>query len=143
MNIATILKERAEQHPDLPAIIDTQKGRTRTITFAELEAAAARGASLLLQQGLVAGDTVLIFQPMSAELYTLLMAVFRLGMTAMFLDPSAGKKHMEQCCAILPPTALIASPKAHLLRIISPALRRIPHQFTFGRFIPGTIPWRR
>jgi acyl-CoA synthetase (AMP-forming)/AMP-acid ligase II len=143
VNIAAILKERAARHPDLPAIIDTHRGRSRTTTFGQLEDAVAQGASLLLRHGLVAGDTVLIFQPMSTELYTVLMAVFRLGMTAMFLDPSAGKEHIQKCCAIRPPAAFIASPKAHLLRLIVPALRRIPSHFGFCRFLPGTTSWHR
>jgi len=143
VNIAEILQRQARERPDAPAIIDTHLGRERVTTFAGLEAAAARGAALLREAGLVSGDTLLVFQPMSAELYIVLMAIFRLGMTAMFLDPSAGREHLERCCAIRPPKALIASPKAHLLRLVSPALRRIPLQFCFSRFMPGTIPWSR
>ena len=86
---------------------------------------------------------MLVFQSMSAELYLALLALFRLGITAMFLDPSAGRDHIERCCAIRRPAALIACPKAHLLRLVSPALRRIPRQFSFGSFIPGAIPWSR
>jgi acyl-CoA synthetase (AMP-forming)/AMP-acid ligase II len=143
MNIAEILQQQAVSSGDVPAIIDVCRGKDRITTFAELENASAQGAALLRQSGLKAGDTVLVFQPMSAELYIALMALFRLGITAMFLDPSAGREHIERCCAIRPPAALIASPKAHLLRFVSPALRRIPRHFTFGRFIPGVIPWRK
>jgi hypothetical protein len=52
---------------------------------------------------------------------------------AIFLDPGAGRKHIESCCAMHPPTALIGSPKAHWLRFISPALRRIPVKFSTGK----------
>lgn len=143
MNIVDILQRQAQERATAPAIIEVARGRDRITTFAGLEAASARGAALLLEHGLKAGDTVLVFQPMSAELYIALLALFRLGMTAMFLDPSAGREHIERCCAIRPPAALISSPKAQLLRLISPALRRIPHHFVFGSFIPGAIPWGR
>lgn len=143
MNIAEILQQRSLQCPAAPAIIDSHLGRERVTTFAGLEAASARGAALLLEAGLASADTVLVFQPMSAELYIALLALFRLGMTAMFLDPSAGREHIERCCAIRPPKALIASPRAHLLRLVSPALRRIPRHFCFSRFMPCTIPWNR
>jgi len=143
VNIAEILQRQARERPNAPAIIDMHAGRERVTTFAGLEAASARGAALLRKTGLVSGDTVLVFQPMTAELYIALMALFRLGMTAMFLDPSAGREHMERCCAIRPPAALIASPKAHLLRLVSPALRRIPNKFCFGRFMPGCHSWNR
>ena len=143
MNIVEILQRQVRERPDVPAIIDMHGGRERVTTFAELESASARGASLLRECGLVNGDTVLVFQPMSAELYIALMALFRLGMTAMFLDPSTGREHIERCCSIRPPAALVASPKAHLLRLISPALRRIPRQICLSRSMPWCIPWSR
>ncbi|WP_054696237.1 AMP-binding protein [Geotalea toluenoxydans] len=143
MNIAAILHNQAEARPDAAAIIDVYRGKDRSTSFAGLERASARGAALLLASGLRTGDTVLVFQPMSAELYIALMALFRASMTAMFLDPSAGRAHLEQCCAIRPPAALIASPKAHLLRLISPALRRIPQHFSLGSYVPGSISWNR
>jgi acyl-CoA synthetase (AMP-forming)/AMP-acid ligase II len=80
---------------------------------------------------------------MSMELYVALAAIFRLGLAAMFLDPGQGRAHIEQCCAIQPPQALIASPKAHLLRFISPALRAIPHKFVIGPPLPGAIAWKQ
>lgn len=143
MNIVTVLQRQALEHPDLPAIIDTCRGAGRVTTFAELDAASARGAALLLERGVAAGDTALILQPMSAGLYIALLALLRLGGTAMFLDPSAGLAHIERCCAMLPPAVLIASPRAQLLRLLSPALRRIPVCFSTGWALPGTVSWRR
>lgn len=143
MNICEILQRQAQERPAAPAIIDVHNGRERVTSFAELEAASARGAALLREIGLVSGDTVLVFQPMSAELYIALLALFRLGLTAMFLDPSAGLAHIERCCAIRPPQALMAGPKAQLLRLVSPALRRIPRKICFGFFMPWTQSWDR
>lgn len=143
MNIVEILQRQAKERPDAPAIIDMYAGRERVTTFAGLDHASAKGAALLRETGLVEGDTVLVFQPMSAELYIALMALFRAGMTAMFLDPSAGREHIARCCAIRLPQALVASSKAHLLRLISPALRHIPRHICFSRFMPGCIPWQR
>ena len=143
MNISEILQQQAQKRPDAAAIIDVRRGKDRITTFAGLEVASARGAALLKTSGLAAGDTVLVFLPMSTELYIALMTLFRLGITAMFLDPSAGREHIERCCKIRPPAALIAAPKAHLLRLISPALRRIPRHFSFDSFLPATVPWSR
>ncbi len=126
MNIAEILSAQARIRPGAPAIIDVRRGQTRTLTFAALERDAMRGVALLQECGLRPGDAVLVFVPMSAELYAVLLAAFRLGLTAMFLDPSAGRAHVARCCALQPPRALIATPKAHALRLLSPALRRVP-----------------
>jgi acyl-CoA synthetase (AMP-forming)/AMP-acid ligase II len=106
------------------------------MTFAQLDQAAARVARLLEQHGLKQGDTVLVLQPMSAELYVVLLALFQRGLVAMFLDPSAGRVHVNRCCALRAPQALIASAKAHLLRLFVPAVRRIPKKFVIGFPVP-------
>jgi len=59
----------------------------------------------------------------------------------MFLDSGQGTKHIEQCCALQRPQALIASAKAQLLRLVSPALRQIKHKFVIGLPTPGATPW--
>ncbi|BDA72215.1 peptide synthase [Calothrix sp. PCC 7716] len=139
MNIITILQQFATTQAELPAIIDTHKKRSRTTTFAELEKASAITATLLQQKGLQPGDTVLVFHPMSAELYIILAALFRLGLIAMFLDPGVGKNHINDCCNLYTPKALIASSRAYLLCLQSQALQRIPLKFAIGCPIPGAI----
>src|SRR4051812_35219195 len=66
-----------------------------------------------------------------------MLAVFRLGLVAMFLDPSAGRGHVERCCGLRLPDALVGTPKAHLLRLICPVLRRVPRHFVAG---PPVVP---
>ena len=129
MNIAEILRDHATTRPEVPAIIDTYCGRRRVTTFVEMEAASVRMAVQLQDAGLQPGDAVLVFHAMSAELYIILAAIFRLGLVAMFLDPGQGRDYIEQCCTLHPPKALIASPKAHLLRLTTSTIRYIPHKF--------------
>lgn len=143
MNLAHSLLDQVRQRPDATAIIDAWRGRSRLTTFAQLDESAARAARLLTERGLRPGDAVLVFHPMSAELYVALLAIFRLRLVAMFLDPSAGRDHIERCCALYPPRALIASTRAHLLRLFSPALRRIPVKFVIGWPVPGAVRWSR
>lgn len=138
MNIAAILSEQARQRGEAPAIIE----RAGVTTFAQLDDRVRRAAAMLTKCGFGPGDPVLIFQPMSAELYTALLAVFRIGAVAMFLDPSAGRAHIEACCALAPPRALIALDRAHLLRITSRALRRVMVKFSIGLWVPGAMRWR-
>jgi acyl-CoA synthetase (AMP-forming)/AMP-acid ligase II len=141
MNLAEILQIQAKTRPDALAIIDPRF--RQTLTFAELAEAVGRAAALLQQSQLKAGDAALIFQPMSAQLYVALLAVFQLGMVAVFLDPSAGREHLERCCALYPPQALIASSKAHWLRVRSPALQQIPFKYSIGLPVPGAKRWER
>ena len=141
MNILKIMGIHAEAHPSATALIDPR--RRHPISFMELERDSARAAGLLWREGLRPGDTVLVFLPMSADLYVALLAIFRLKLVAMFVDPFAGRVYLERCCALQPPKALIASSKGHLLRFASSALRRIPRKFAVGWPVPGAISWSR
>jgi acyl-CoA synthetase (AMP-forming)/AMP-acid ligase II len=144
MNIYELFTRQVEQRPGAAALIEWRENRPVMLSFLELESAAARAAAMLKAGGLKAGDPVLVFVPMSIDLYVALLAIFRLRLVAVFLDPSAGRQHIERCCEIFPPKALIATLKAHLLRCISPALRRIPIAFGTGRLrLPGARPWSR
>lgn len=134
MNITNILQQQAQNYPDSPAIIDKNK---QIITFAELERLSSSAATLMRQTGIKFGDAVLVFQPMSIELYIALIGLFRIGAIATFLDPAAGRSHIERCCQLYPPQALIANSKAHLLRFISSPLQQIPIKFYIGFPIPG------
>jgi len=141
VNVAALLRTQATIRPDAAAIVERRGGRTQTTTFAALDRAAGLAAALLRREGLSPGDAALVLHPMSSVLYVALASLLRLGLVAMFLDPSAGREHIERCCALVPPRALIASPNAHALRIVSPGLRRIPHKFSVGLALPGAIRW--
>lgn len=143
MNLVELLRRHAELTPQHVALLDYSSGRARPLTYAALEAAAQRAATLLVQNGLQPGDVVLVFHPMSADLYIALNAILRLGLAAMFIDPSMGKAHIERCCALMAPKAMLASPKAQWLWLISPALRRIRIRFVTGLGLPGTVRWQK
>src|SRR6266568_3377223 len=119
-NIASILQAHAETRPDAAALIETIGGRERVTSFGELQRQVTLAVALLWQAGLRPGDEVLVLQPMSLELYVALIALFRLGLVAMFIDPAQGLEHIEACCHLIPPKALLGSTKAHALRLLSP-----------------------
>jgi acyl-CoA synthetase (AMP-forming)/AMP-acid ligase II len=143
MNIATILQAQAAERPEAIAIIDVCRGQERSRSYAMLARDAAKTAALLQAHGVVKGDRVLLFQAMSYELYVALLAIFQLGAVAMFIDPSAGRQHIDLCCDIGRPKALMAGWWAHWLRLLSAKLRRIPKKFVIGGYLPGAIPLRR
>ena len=116
MNIAEILLQRAEELRDAAVLVDVHKGKDRSISYGELDRATAGVAHQLREAGLQQGDGMLLLHPVAAELYIFLIALFRVGCVAIFLDPSAGRKHIARCCEIFPPKALFGSPRAQLLR---------------------------
>jgi acyl-CoA synthetase (AMP-forming)/AMP-acid ligase II len=135
VNTAALLAEQAACRPDAAAIVEASTGRT--LSFAGLEAAAAHTAGQLRARGVGRGDAVLVIVPMSARLYVLLAALFRIGAVAVFPDPSAGRDQIDRCCQLLPARAFVGTPKAHLLRGLVGGLRRIPVAFTTQGWIPG------
>ncbi len=142
MNVTHLLLRQAAIRPEAPAIIEGSACHQQVITFAGLENQSAQGATLLVRSGVHAGDHVLVFIPMSIDLYVALIAIFRIGAVATFLDPSAGRPHIARCCAMLRPAAMIAVRRAHLLRLNTPALRKIPRQFATGSVGPFARNWR-
>jgi acyl-CoA synthetase (AMP-forming)/AMP-acid ligase II len=137
MNIAELLGESVDARPDAPALIEGAGATRRETTFAALDDSARRIAALLRHDGIGPGDGVLFFAPPSAAMYAGLIAVFRRGAVAMFVEPSAGRRVLDDACAMWPPRALVATRKAHLLRLASPALRRIARKYITSGWVPG------
>ena len=136
--VVALLESRAAERPGATALVQGVGARRRSMTFGELDLASRRAAAWLRGRGLRAGDPMLVFHPPSIELYVTLVALFRLGGVAMIVDVSAGRSLLEAACAMVPPRALLVSPTANLLRLLSPALRRVPLVVTSGAWpIPG------
>ncbi len=142
-NLFLLLAEQTAAQPQRVALVDRSGLRPRDLTFAHLAQAAAQGATLLRRAGLEPGDRILIFQPMSAALYTALGAIFHAGMTAVFIDPGMTRRQLDRAAASLAPRGFLAGPRGHLLRLLSPAIRRIPIRFSTGWSIPGAQRWAR
>ena len=70
-NIVEILFKNAEKHPDKLAIIHKNK----KITYGKLVQDVKDYAQYFLSKGIKKGDNILIFVPMSIELYKILSAV--------------------------------------------------------------------
>lgn len=134
-NIAARLIERAARHPERAAIVEYRRGRARRVSFGELATQVQALAAGLRERGLGRGDRVLLFLPMSIDLYTALLASLHLGATVVFMDAWADRRRLDAAVAAAGPRAFLGTPKAHLLRLVSPAIRRIPLQLAAGRGI--------
>src|SRR6476660_1028733 len=85
-NIAARLIERAMLHPDRLAIVECHRRRARRVTFGELAGRAATLAARLRERGLAPGDRVLLFVPMSIDLYLAMIACLYVGAAVVFVD---------------------------------------------------------
>jgi olefin beta-lactone synthetase len=139
MNIASILHGEAAQRPEQAAIVH----RGRQITFGELDQAASAAARELRALGAGDGTRALVLIPMSIDLYVVLIALFRLRAVAVIVDPSMGVTRMSRCVSQVSPGMLVATPKGHLLRLLSPAVRRVPRRASIGGAVPFAHRLRR
>ncbi len=121
-NISELFYEAARQHPDRPALIDGD----HRITYSALQKQVDETVQDFINAGLNKGDRVLVFVPMSIDLYRIVLALFRMGAVAVFLDEWVSKKRMETCCEVANCKGFIAVMKVHVLRLFSKELRKIP-----------------
>jgi acyl-CoA synthetase (AMP-forming)/AMP-acid ligase II len=138
-NLAALFLTQAGARPNAPALLAPG---SPPITFAALQRAIEQGAALLHQAGLQPGARVLVYQPISAELYVALGALFYAGLTVVFIDPGMRGDQLKRAATTLAPRGLLAAPRGHLLRLLSPAIRHIPIRFTTGVWpLPGARRW--
>ena len=127
-NIVEILFENAQKFPDKLAIIH----KNEKITYSELSKDVKEYANYFLSKGLKNGDNVLIFVPMTIELYKILSAIFYIGATAVFVDAWANKNRLSQALTIVPCKAFIGCPKAFVLKLMSKKVRDVKLNFVSG-----------
>ncbi|HEY6162332.1 MAG TPA: AMP-binding protein, partial [Bacteroidia bacterium] len=121
-NITDLFFEAAAKYPGKPAIIYKEEAITFSVFAREVDATAA----YFIKKGIMQGDRVMIFVPMSIDLYRIVLALFRIGATAVFLDEWVSKARMEECCKVAQCKAFIGGFKARTLALLSSELRKIP-----------------
>lgn len=131
MNITELLEEQGRLRENELAIISA-KG---TCTFGELLKASQEGAAFLTSLHIKKGDFVLVFVPMSIELYEVLFSIWRIGAIAMFIDPSVGKETIQKCCHRIEAKAFIGGFAGQVFRFMIPALKKIPISINMGSFL--------
>ncbi|MEI6177271.1 MAG: AMP-binding protein [Verrucomicrobiota bacterium] len=142
MNLVTLLQEQASLHPERPALVDSLNGQDRVVSFGALARRVSAGACALQSMGLQRGNVILVFQPVSIELYELILAAFHAGVRVMLADPSAGREFLSHCCRRLMPDAYFGSWKAQCLRLTVREMRRIRIPIVAGPWFPGARTWR-
>jgi len=121
-NVVDLFREAAVRNPDQPAIIY----RDKSISFAALQNAVNQTAAYFLRKGIRKGDRVLVFVPMSDDLYRTVLALFRIGAVAVFLDEWVSMRRLTECCRLAQCAAFIGTFKGRILARLLPGLRSIP-----------------
>ncbi len=120
-NIYNIFGNAVNSYPTNKAIISNKK----SISYQELDYAIQHKADELLAKGIKKGDKILVFIPMSISLYVFLLATFKIGAVAVFVDEWANKKRLTDCLTKVPCKGFVGGTKARLLKFLYAPLRKI------------------
>ncbi|MGB0178295.1 MAG: AMP-binding protein, partial [Owenweeksia sp.] len=128
-NIVNRFLTAADKYPGRNAITET----TGNITYGKLKERVSEYAGYLKASGIQTGDRVLVFLPISIELYVTVLAIFQIGAVAVFLDPWSGWKRLKASAELADCKALVAGWKIRLLMRFMPVFRSIHLKLGPGR----------
>jgi len=118
-NVVAFLERHRRRIPETTALIWSLPGRDDArparMTYAGLTARSEATAAGLARLGVRAGDRVIVFVPMSAELYVVMLGLQRLGAIPVFLDSWARRDELGEVARRVAPRGLVG-PSA-LLRL--------------------------
>lgn len=121
-NIVSLFTESAKHFPDRIAIVEKET----QITYNQLAKEIDITATYFQQKGISKNDRVLVFVPMGINLYRIVLALFKIGATAVFLDEWVNFKRLNLCCKIADCKAFVGIRKVRILSFLSAELRKIP-----------------
>ncbi|TDE16324.1 AMP-binding protein [Dyadobacter psychrotolerans] len=124
-NIVDLFYQTSLRIPKKTALIY----RAKKITFDSFSESVTKTALYFLKKGIQKGDRVMVFVPMSDHLYRIVLALFRIGAVAVFLDEWVNVKRLNECCKLADCKAFIGTPKGTILAWFVPGLRKIPLHF--------------
>lgn len=124
MNVASLVLESAAARRDAPAIhfADGKRkdGSTRfsAVTNAELDSDSDAIAHGLGDLGVGRGVRCAVLVRPGLDLFTLTLALCKLGAVPVMIDPGIGARRMGRCLREARPTVFIGVPEAHVARIL-------------------------
>jgi len=121
-NIVQLFLEAAQKYPKNIAIIEGED----QISYQNLVTDVRQTAMYFTDKGIVKGDRVLVFVPMSIKLYRIVLALFHIGATAVFLDEWVSRERLLLCCRLANCKGFIGTNKARLLGLMAKEIRQIP-----------------
>ncbi|MEK6705641.1 MAG: AMP-binding protein [Bdellovibrionota bacterium] len=134
-NVTTFLDEHIRVRPDSIALKwATQAAQPvyESVTIAELHDKISRTAAGFKHIGIGFGDRVILFVPMSLNLYIAMFALQKIGAIPVFLDSWARRDQLGTSAAIAGPKAMVSFEKAFDLCSAIPELFSIPIKICIG-----------
>ncbi len=130
-NVGVMLKARAGEHPDRPALIFAAGSQA---SFAELDRMSDRFAAGFTAEGLAREERVLFLMRPSIEFYAALFGVIKMGAIPVLVDPGMGIKNVLKCIGEIAPKAMIALSAVHAVsKVVRGPFHNTGLRITAGR----------
>ncbi len=122
INVTDLFFQHAGNSPERCAIVNGKK----RISYGDLSAEVKETAAYFQSKGIEKGDRVLVFVPMGIDLYRIVLALFDIGATVVFLDEWVSRERLDVCCRLAACKAWIGGWKVKCLSVLSKELRKTP-----------------
>lgn len=131
-NIVEIFFDAAKKYADKTAIVHKQ----RSISYKELAKNVNATSAYLTKNGIKSGDKIMVFVPMSIQLYTLVLALFSIGAIVVFVDEWSDKERLKKAVQVVDIDVIIAPRKILWLAYILPVFRKIKRKLSIAKRVP-------
>lgn len=111
----------------------------RRISYSELLAAGLSFGGRLRLEGIARGGNVLIFIPLSIELYIAMIGVWSIGASAIFIDFSRGAGFVSDSTSRLKPDAIVCDSVTMIMRGMYPQMRRLKAIHINEKGLPAAV----
>jgi acyl-CoA synthetase (AMP-forming)/AMP-acid ligase II len=139
-SVADRLRANARAFPDRPALRypSGEPGVYHTRTFAQIDRDSDAVAAGLARAGLRPGARTIVLMPITPDLVTLVVALFKAGAVPIIVDPGMGLRRMLHCYRMVGAEVFIGVPVMHLVRWLrSRTFGQVDLTVTTGRRWPG------
>jgi len=118
MNLCDFFEKNACAHPNKPAIIYWKKNCWRILTYADILSKTQRFLPGLETGRYTPGMTAALLTPPSADFFPFALALLKLGIVPILVEPALGIKKIREVYAESKPDIFVGNTLTHLLRII-------------------------
>lgn len=130
-NLVEIFFNTVTSFPENTAIVHNGASKT----YRELAIGVESTAQYLLKKDIKEGDKVLVFVPMSIQLYETVLALFSIGAVVVFVDEWSDRSRLKKALQVVDIQAIIAPPKFIWLAYILPPFYTIKKKLSIKKNI--------
>lgn len=134
-NIIHLLIKAAETQPDRTALVYENEQVTYQTLLDNVKATAIYFTSLNIAKG----DKVLVFVPMSTDLYRIVLALLYIGACPVFIDEWVSLKRLKECIKAVPCKGLVAGSKLLFLAKLINTIKAIPVQLNSKKYTTSSF----